>query len=356
MRLPCLPAHAPRRVRGSGGPARPLAIFVRVDFATAGGAQRVALVGPLVLRRIAAGDPLDFAVEAGHGLLGIGVGDLRRRRLDMQVETRSVADAFAPGQQHRRAGAVGQSREQGHGQRLHAEERREFAVAGLRLLVGQDADRAALLEHFPQLPHGRALGAHLAHVVDPAHLLQERVADLGVRRPVDDRHRSARGQPLVEQFPVAVVRRGHDHAAARGQRLVVEGGAVHVAQQGEVAGGGLGPQLERFQRLSRGRAQDPAVQELALRLRQVRESQRQVDPCDPALTAIAASPECADPVAQPVQPRPWQAPEQAGGGDEQACFGVGGHGASLAAPAGKALAGPGPCACPVASRGLRGDR
>ena len=70
-------------------------------------------------------------------------------------------DALAPGEQHRRAGARGEPAEQGHRQRLHAEERRELAVAGLGLLVGQDADHAAVVEALEQLADRRAFGAHL---------------------------------------------------------------------------------------------------------------------------------------------------------------------------------------------------
>src|SRR5690606_4448235 len=145
---------------GTSAPVLP----VRIRFAAARGAQGVALVGPLVLRQRAPGDALDLGVEAGHGLPWIRVADPRGRRLDMQLELRAIADALAPGEQHRRACALGQPRQQGHGQRLLAEERGELAVAGLGLLVGQDADRAAFLEHLPQLAHGRAFGTHLAYV------------------------------------------------------------------------------------------------------------------------------------------------------------------------------------------------
>ena len=53
----------------------------------------------------------------------------------------------------------GQPRQQRHRQRRHAEERRELAVANLGLLVGQDADHAAVLQPLEQLPHRRAFRA-----------------------------------------------------------------------------------------------------------------------------------------------------------------------------------------------------
>src|SRR5690606_38348321 len=48
---------------------------VGVGFAAAGRAQAVALVGPLVLRRVAPGDALDAGIEGRGGGLRVGVGD-----------------------------------------------------------------------------------------------------------------------------------------------------------------------------------------------------------------------------------------------------------------------------------------
>src|SRR3546814_8894732 len=53
----------------------PLQVEVGVGLAAARRAQLVALVGPLVLRRVAAGDALDRGVERGRGDHRIGTGD-----------------------------------------------------------------------------------------------------------------------------------------------------------------------------------------------------------------------------------------------------------------------------------------
>src|SRR3546814_2554252 len=108
------------------------------------------------------------------------------RRLEAQREPRPGADALAIAEQHRRPAALGQPAEQGHRQRLHAEERGELTVAGLGLLVGQDADHAAGLEHLEQLADAGAFGAHLGDAVafagaPPA---PEGFADGRFRRPV----------------------------------------------------------------------------------------------------------------------------------------------------------------------------
>ena len=92
-------------------------------------------------------------------------------------------DALAVAEQDWRAAALGEPAEQGHGQSLHAEERGEFAVAGLRLLVGQDPDHAAAVLQLEQRAYRRGFGADLVSGrylslgrvgADPA---QERLAD-----------------------------------------------------------------------------------------------------------------------------------------------------------------------------------
>src|SRR3546814_10641822 len=73
----------------------PLQVEVGVGLAAARRAQLVALVGPLVLRRVAAGDALDRGVERGRGDHRIGTGDAFGRRLEAQREPRPGADALA---------------------------------------------------------------------------------------------------------------------------------------------------------------------------------------------------------------------------------------------------------------------
>ncbi len=136
-----------------------------------------------------------------------------------EARRRGARQPFAPGEQHARAAARGEPAEQGHGQRRLAEERREFAVAGLRLLVRQDADHAALLQALEQGAHAGGFGADLLDLAAGigAHPAQEGLADRRFRRPVQDRQRRLHRQPLVQQFPVAHVRRGDDQPARIGQ-------------------------------------------------------------------------------------------------------------------------------------------
>src|SRR5690606_34361771 len=116
--------------------ARSSALQVHVGMRAAARRPRLeALVGPLVLAWIAPRDALDVGIERGGGDGRIGIGDAVRGRRDPQRIVLALADALAPGEQDAGAAAPGQASEQGHGQRLHAEERCEFAVAALGLLV-----------------------------------------------------------------------------------------------------------------------------------------------------------------------------------------------------------------------------
>ncbi|KAG0946381.1 hypothetical protein G6F31_014332 [Rhizopus arrhizus] len=287
---------------------------VGIFLAAARRSQRIALVRPLVLRGVAAGDAFDTGIERGGGHLRVRVGHRRVGRLDVQGEFHVRPDALAPAVQHGGTGALGQAVDQGHGQRLHAEERHEHTVAGLGLLVGQDAGGTAVLEHLEQLPHGRALGAHLLHVLAAAHDLQESVAGLVLRRLVDDGDLPARGQPLVEQLPVAEVRRSHDHALAAGQRRVVQRFAMALLQvQAQVVGRLLAPQAQGLDGLQRGGAQQLAVQVVARGGIQFGVGQFQVAPGDAALTGVETDPRPRQGARGTPQQRPGQAGEQGGG-------------------------------------------
>ena len=109
----------------------------------------------------------------------------------------TAVDAFAIREYHRRAGAVREAAQQRHRQRGHAEERCEFAVATLGLLVGQDADHAAVLQQLEQLAHAGAFGA-----------------DLGYARR-RWRRRRARGAGRRRRWAIPAVRTGSPAACAR---------------------------------------------------------------------------------------------------------------------------------------------
>ena len=122
----------------------------------------------------------------------------------------------------------------------------ERCALGLKAMAaGKDyfTDKAPLTT-LEQLADARALGAHLGHALAlvGAHPAQEGLADSGFRRPVQDRQRRAPGQPLVEQLPVAVVRRGDDQPTAGGDRGVEQVDAFLPLDLHEVARVRPGPE------------------------------------------------------------------------------------------------------------------
>ena len=135
--------------------------LVRILFPGTRRLQRIALVRPLVLRRIAPGDAFERGVERGDGDLRIGIGDGGRRRFDVQGEARGAAvgrpsmrsqyanSTAAPVRCARRPATSWSAR----ARRRTARIRRR----PLGLLVGQDADHAAVLEQLEQLAHRRGL-------------------------------------------------------------------------------------------------------------------------------------------------------------------------------------------------------
>ena len=108
-----------------------------------GWANGIAFVGPLILFGCDAYTVFYAAIEGGDGAGKFGVGDAVGCWQKMQAISAALRQAFGKREQHIRAGALGQTRQQYHGQRGRAEERREFAFALAWLLVGQNADDAS---------------------------------------------------------------------------------------------------------------------------------------------------------------------------------------------------------------------
>ncbi len=232
----------------------------------------------------------------------------------MQGGVESGAATLAIGEQHRRAAASGQPADQRHGQRGYAEERRELAIAGLGLLVGQDANHAAIAQSLEELVDAAPFGADLgdARVGVATHAAQKGFAHGRFRRAVEDGQRCARGQPLVEQLPVAVMRRRDDYALARGDGGIEVFGAVERVDPRQVGIVRAGPQTQCFQRLAGSGTQHGAVQFLALLRQQVGVGEFKIAPRHPALARIQPQPQPRDAVAEPAQQRPRQAADCGG--------------------------------------------
>ena len=189
------------------------------------------------IARVAARDAFDRGVERGDAA--------RRHRapgFEAQREGRAVgcfADALAITDQHRRAGALRQARS-------------SVIVSAGMPKNGANSPSPAFgcwSGRIPATPPpcsslnkpriAGPFGAHLGHAVGVAvrgaHAAQEGFADLRIGRCIEDRERRARGEPLVQQLPVAVMRRGDDQALAGGDRRIEQVDAVRFADQREVA-------------------------------------------------------------------------------------------------------------------------
>ena len=253
----------------------------------------------------------------------------------MDVETRaarfgSTVAAFGDREQHARAGALRQSRQQGHAQRLDPEEWREHSIASLGSLIGQDADHAAGAQRLEQAAHRCAFGRQLAHIGSTAHPAQKCLSRRMFGAAIQHGDQRACGQPLIEQFPVAVVRRGNDQAAARSERGVERLLPVHGADQALVVALGPRPETQRFACGTCGFAQHRAQQVLARRQIKLRIHDVEIASRHARLTHIQHARQPAECIAQTVQRPQRQASDQRGERVQQQSGDVGdAHASSL---------------------------
>src|SRR3546814_17962636 len=141
----------------------PLSAQIRIGFARIGWAHVEALVVPLVLQRIALRDGGDASIERGQcgSIVAATDGGIGGQKMHVVTRAGKTRSTFGDGKQYRGTGALRQTGQQGHGQGLDAEQRRECAFAGLRPLIGQDADPAAGMQGAQQTTYSIAARRYL---------------------------------------------------------------------------------------------------------------------------------------------------------------------------------------------------